>query len=84
MFHITIATSHTIDRGILELFSQESLQTILQETECHFVFVIPRGRDIECPEPSDRRSKEFWKKVKLFSAECDPANEGSLSLEVEE
>jgi len=34
----------------------------------------PPGGVIECPESSDDddRLKEFWNKVKLFSAEFDP------------
>ena len=32
---------------------------------------------MELPEPSNEILKEFWEKVKLFTAECDPTNEGT-------
>jgi hypothetical protein len=81
MFRITIATGHTFDGGVVGFFSHKSLQTILQETEWYFIFVIPPGGEMEFLEPSDGRLKEFWKKVKLFTAECDPTERGNLWLE---
>ncbi len=74
IFQFTIADWHTIKGGLMDFYSQQSLQTILQGKEWCFVFVIPPGGVIECPESSDDddRLKEFWNKVKLFSAEFDP------------
>jgi hypothetical protein len=81
MFQITIATRHTFDGGIMEFFPQKSLQTILQETEWYFIFVVPPGGEMEFLEPRDERLKEFWKNVKLFTAECDPTERGNPWLE---
>ena len=81
MFQITIATGHTFDGGVMEFFPQKLLQTISQETEWYFIFVIPPGGGMEFLEPSDERLKEFWKKVKLFTAECDPTERRNPWLE---
>jgi len=76
IFQITIADWHTIKGGLMDFYSQQSLQTILQGKEWCFIFVIPPGGVIECPESSDDRLKEFWNKVKLFSVEFAPKKEG--------
>lgn len=59
----------------MDFFLQQSFQTILQRTVWYFIFIIPRGANIDCPESSIDRSKEFWNKAKLFSAELDPETE---------
>ena len=80
MFQITIAR-HGFDGGVTGFVFQESLQKILQETEWYFIFVIPLGGEINFLESTDSRLKEFWKKVKLFTAECDPTIRENLWLE---
>ena len=80
MFQITIEM-HRFYGGVTEFVFQESLQEILQETEWYFIFVIPPGGEIDCLESTNHRSTEFWKKAKLFTAECDPTIRENLWLE---
>jgi len=75
IFQFTIADSHSIKGGLVDFFSRQSFQPILQGIEWRFIFVIPPGGDIECPESTDARMKEFWEGGKLFSAEIDPAKQ---------
>ena len=72
IFQFTIAESHSIKGGLMDFFSHKSLHKILQEKEWYIIFVIPRGGKLVCPESSDERLKEFWKKAKFFTAEVDP------------
>ena len=76
IFQFTIATSHQIRAGIMDFLSQQSLRTTLQGEEWRFIFIIPPGHMVECPEASDNRLEEFWKKVELYSAVIDPKKEG--------
>ena len=66
IFQFTISTSHPIKGGLVGFFSQEPFQTILQGK------VIPAGGKTEYTKSSDASMEEFWKKVRLFSAEIDP------------
>ena len=76
IFQFTITTSHPIKAGIMDFFSQQSLQATLQGKEWYFIFIIPPGNMVKCPAASDDRIEEFWKKVKLYSAVVDPKKEG--------
>jgi hypothetical protein len=68
IFQFTIAPSPGIKAGIMDFLSQRLLQTTFQGKELRFVFIIPPGYKVECPEASDDRLEEFWNKVKLYSA----------------
>lgn len=75
IFQFTIADRHSIKGGLVDFFSRKSFQPILRGMEWRFIFVIPQGNDIVCPESTDARMKEFWEGVELFSAEIDPAKQ---------
>jgi hypothetical protein len=73
-FQFAIASMHPMREGIMEFLSPQSLQTTFQGKVIRFIFIIPPGNKVECPEASGDRMDEFWKEVDLFSAEFDPKN----------
>ena len=76
IFRFTTMNWNEIKGELMDFFTQEMLQTLLQGKEWRFVFVVPPGAKVECPESSDDRMKTFWKKVKVFSAVFDPKKQG--------
>jgi hypothetical protein len=72
IFQITIASSHSIKPGMVPFFSK--LISLPPKTMWLFVFVIPPGSKITCPQPHDSGLSELLKEMKLFSAELDPNN----------
>ena len=71
IFQFTIAASHGIKEGIMSFFSKAMLQKNLQKAEWRFVFIVPHGSKIYCPEASVAKMKLFWDKTILFVAELD-------------
>ncbi|KAI0256325.1 hypothetical protein BJV78DRAFT_1358290 [Lactifluus subvellereus] len=69
IFQFTIALTHSIKKGIVSFFSQPSLPP---RTKWHFIFVIPPGSKISCPQPRNPELNELLTEMKLFSAELDP------------
>ena len=70
MFQMTIASEHTIKRGIMKTLSHETLKA----AKLHSIFVVPPGRTTECLESKDDKLKEFWERAAvkpLFTAEFD-------------
>jgi len=70
MFLMTIASEHTIRRGIMNPLSHKTLK----EAKLHFVFVVPPDGTTECPESKDEELKELWERarvVPLFTAVFD-------------
>jgi len=65
IFQFSIVSSSSIKPGIVSFFSQPSLPP---KTMWRFVFIIPPGSEITCPQPRDPGLNE------LFSAELDPCN----------
>jgi len=76
IFQFTIMDSHPIKGDLMDFFLHQSLREILREKDWYFIFVIPPGGELVCPEPSDVRLEGFWKDVKLFTAEVDPMSQG--------
>jgi hypothetical protein len=70
IFQITIASSHSIQPGMVPFFSK--FISLPPKTMWRFVFVIPSGSEITCPHPRDHGLSELLKEMKLFSAELDP------------
>jgi hypothetical protein len=70
MFQFTIASTHSINAGIVPFFSRFSLPP---KTMWRFVFVVPPGSKLSCPQPRDLELKELLTEMKLFSAELDPS-----------
>jgi len=71
IFQFSIAASHEIKEGIAKLLSQPTLEAKLQGVEWRFVFVIPSGSTIVCPESNGAELKRFWARARLFTAEID-------------
>jgi hypothetical protein len=68
IFQITIASKHLIKPGIMDFLSHETLK----KAQWRFIFVIPPGETVECPESNDDKLKEFWESVAPpLSAEFD-------------
>jgi len=44
---------------------------MLKEVEWCFIFIIPCGSMIVCPEVNIMKVKRFWDKARLFTAEVD-------------
>jgi hypothetical protein len=74
IFQFSIAGSHPIKAGIMDFFSQPSLNAMLQGMEWRFVFIIPPGETILCPRSRGDKIDEFWERVSMFSAVFDPEN----------
>ncbi|KAH9043153.1 hypothetical protein EDB85DRAFT_1885551 [Lactarius pseudohatsudake] len=72
IFQFTIGSDHLIKKGILSLFSLESLPP---RANWHFVFVVPPGLEISCPQPRDSDLKELLDEMKLFSMVLNPSTE---------
>jgi hypothetical protein len=70
MFQFTIATKHEIKPGIADFLSHLRLRTTIEDLR--FVFVIPPGHKVECPQASDEKLEQFWNTVKMYSAVVDP------------
>ncbi|KAI0248219.1 hypothetical protein BJV78DRAFT_1239036 [Lactifluus subvellereus] len=66
IFQFFIASDPSIKPGI-PFFLQPSLPPKMM---WHFVFIIPPGSEISCPQPRDTGLDE----LKLFTAELDPCN----------
>jgi len=64
---MTIATLHEIKEGIVEFLKHPTLMG----AEWHFIFVIPRGSPIACPQANVAKMKGFGDKARLFAAEID-------------
>ncbi|KAI0301474.1 hypothetical protein BC826DRAFT_1183413 [Russula brevipes] len=80
IFRFSIAAEHDIDQGLVSFFSRQALLDRLPpKTRWYFIFVIPSGNSISCPQPRDRELAEFLKDVRLFSAQLrldkDPARD---------
>jgi len=80
IFRFSIAVEHDIDQGLVSYFSRQALLDRLPpKTRWYFIFVIPSGNSISCPQPRDRELAEFLKDVRLFSAQLrldkDPARD---------
>ena len=72
IFQFTSASSYQIKEGIMNIFSQPTLASMFQGTESRFVFVIPLGETVVCPESDGATLEGFGERVSLFSAEFDP------------
>jgi hypothetical protein len=70
IFRFTIASEHAIKSGIVSLLSQYS-ESLPAETKWRFVFVIPSGSEVSCPQPRDSELQGLLNKMVLFSAELD-------------
>lgn len=71
IFQFSIAASYGIKEGIMTFFSKAMLQENLNKAEWRFVFIVPHGSKIVCPEASAAKMEPFWAKAKLFVAELD-------------
>ncbi|KAI0256323.1 hypothetical protein BJV78DRAFT_1151083 [Lactifluus subvellereus] len=69
IFQFSIGSSHSLKPRIVPFFSQPSLPP---KTKWRFVFVIPPGSEISCPQLRKPELNELLKEMKLFSAELDP------------
>ncbi|KAN0127599.1 hypothetical protein V8E53_014577 [Lactarius tabidus] len=70
IFQFTTASVQDINKGILTLFSQESLP--LREN-WYFIFVIPPVlSELSCPQPRDPELQVFLEKIHLCSVVVDP------------
>jgi hypothetical protein len=76
IFQYTIASKHGINEGIMDFLSHTSLQTTFRGKVLCFIFIIPPGNEVECPEAGGDTMDKFWKNIKLFSAVFDPKNVG--------
>jgi hypothetical protein len=70
-FQFSIAAKHEIKEGMMLFLSQSALKETLQGLEWRFIFVIPPGSTIFCPESNIGMLKGFWDRVTLFTAEID-------------
>ena len=59
-------------RGIVSFFSQPTLPAIPLGTGARFVFVMPPGEPIVCPESGYTELAGLGGRVLLFSAVSDP------------
>ena len=75
VFQFLIASSYPI-ASTMDFFSQSTLDTMLQGMEWRFVFIIPPGGTILCPQESGARFEGLWERVRLFSAVFDPEKDG--------
>jgi len=80
IFQFTSASSHEIEEGIMDFFSQPPLHETLEGVPWRLVFVIRPGATIECRELNVDKLKEFGKRVTLFTAEFDPNTHTSPEL----
>ena len=80
MFQITIATRHSFDERAMGFFAETPPNDIARDRVVFYLRYPSRG-GMEFPEPSNEILKEFWEKVKLFTAECDPTIRENLWLE---
>jgi hypothetical protein len=81
IFRFSTAAEHDIEQGLVSFFSRKALLDRLPpKTRWYFIFVIPSGNSISCPQPHDRELAEFLKDVRLFSAQLrldkDSARDG--------
>jgi hypothetical protein len=76
IFQFTIAASHPIKVKLMDFFSHESLEEILRDKAWFFIFVIPRGGELVCPESNDDKLKWFWNNAEFFTAEVDLKKKG--------
>jgi hypothetical protein len=67
IFQITIASNHSIRPGMVPFFS--NLISLPQKTKWRFVFVIPSGSEITCPQPRDPGLSQLLNEMKLFLGE---------------
>jgi RHS (Retrotransposon Hot Spot) family protein len=66
LFQFSIASHHLIKRGILSFFSQHSVPPMGM---WRFVFAIPIGSEMKCPQPDSQ-----LREMELFTAEVDCDN----------
>jgi hypothetical protein len=70
IFQFTTASVHDINKGILTLFSLESLPP---RENWYFIFVIPPVlSELSCPQPRDPELQVFLEKIHLCSVMVDP------------
>jgi hypothetical protein len=70
IFQFTTASVHDINKGILTLFSQESLPP---RENWYFIFVIPPVlSELSCPQPRNPELQVFLEKIHLCSVMVDP------------
>jgi hypothetical protein len=67
IFQISIASKHPIKRGIVSFFS--GLGALPPKDRWRFVFVIPSGNNISCPQPRRADLTQFLEGIEFFSAE---------------
>lgn len=70
LFQFLIAASHDIKEGTVTFLSQPALET-LREAEWRFVFVVPPGSGIVCPQSNMAKLETFWTRTSFFTAEID-------------
>lgn len=75
-FQFSIAASHDIKEGIMKFLSQTRLKETFQRAEWRFVFIIPSGSTMFCPESNVTKMKEFWDRANLFTAEIETSKRG--------
>jgi hypothetical protein len=78
IWQFTIAHSHSFSDGIMALFSQDRIRSVVDNMEWRFVFVIPKGGHLITPGPKNSAAEleKFCKKGKLYSAQFDAVGEG--------